>query len=143
MNKIVKNSTIKYRSSISSIILLCYLFIFSINIFHFHNLEVETNHKFDLANESYPQGQSINSEFQCIIHQNFNSLHTFNIYKPTPTKFCLDCEFITIFYWIPNKWNDWPCWVVNISINYRRKFCLLFFSIYNESFASYEFHRTI
>jgi hypothetical protein len=98
MNKIVKNSTIKYRSSISSIILLCYLFIFSINIFHFHNLEIETNHNIDLANESYPQGQSINSEFQCVIHQSFNSLHTFNIYKPTPTKFCLDCESIIAFY---------------------------------------------
>ena len=95
--QIVKNYVIKYRSSAASITLLCYLFIFSINIFHFHNLEINSSHIFDLANNSNPQGQSIISEFQCIIHQNFNSLHSFTLHKPAPNKFYLVTQVITDF----------------------------------------------
>ena len=95
--QIVKNYVIKYRSSAASITLLCYLFILSINIFHFHNLEINTKHIFDLTNDSNPQGQTINSEFHCIIHQNFNSLHAFTLQKPTPNKICLLSQIITVF----------------------------------------------
>ena len=91
----MKISIIKYHSTIGGLTLLSYLIIFLINIFHFHNLELDTNHIFDLANDTNLQGQSIKSEFQCIIHQNFNSLHLFTLHKPTANKLYLACQFVT------------------------------------------------
>lgn len=75
----MKNLILKYRDFIGSIILWSYLLIFTLNIFHFHNYDFDRISAVDLANESKLQVQVSGSGFECIIHQNFISLHTFTI----------------------------------------------------------------
>jgi hypothetical protein len=69
----------KYRYIVGQITLFSYLLIFTLNIFHFHSFELDATPAIDVGNELYPQSQISVSEFRCLIHQNFSSLHTLAI----------------------------------------------------------------
>ena len=71
---IVKNKISKYRYLIGRISLLCYLLIFFFNLFHFHKFDFNEISAVDIKNEFSLQTHLSNSEFICIIHQNFSSL---------------------------------------------------------------------
>ena len=65
-----------YSALIERIILCCYILIFSLNIFHFHKYDFNRNSTVNTVNESNLRTKISISEFDCIIHQIFSSLHT-------------------------------------------------------------------
>jgi len=78
----MKNAVIKYRNIIARLTLCGYLLIFFINVFHFHTYVLSDVPAIDVESESNLQAISSNSEFACIVHQNFSSLHNLTILKP-------------------------------------------------------------
>jgi hypothetical protein len=75
----MKILVLKYRDIIGRIILGSYLLIFALSIFHFHKYNLNRISAIEIESESNLQIKISSSEFACIIHQNFNSLHTLAI----------------------------------------------------------------
>ncbi len=73
---ILKKIALKYRPLVGRIILLCYLLIFALNIFHFHKYDFNSVSSIDTTNASNQQFQVSKSEIECIVHQNLQSLQT-------------------------------------------------------------------
>ncbi|MGB5288070.1 MAG: hypothetical protein WBQ32_08470 [Ignavibacteriaceae bacterium] len=73
---IMANSVIKYRAQVNRVILCCYILIFILDVFHFHNYDFDKISSLDIANDSNCQTQVSRSEFECIIHLNFLNLQT-------------------------------------------------------------------
>lgn len=84
------NTIQKYRCTVGRLILFSYLIIFTLNIFHFHNYNLNSISAIDIENDSPKQLQTSISEFGCIIHQNFNSLHTLALPHSIPVFLCDD-----------------------------------------------------
>ncbi len=76
---IAKNSLIKYQSNISRITLFGYLLIFVLNIFHVHKSDFKSYSNSQFVIRSELQSFVYSSENRCIVHQNFNSIHSFVI----------------------------------------------------------------
>jgi hypothetical protein len=72
----LSNNCNKYRDTTAGIILSAYLLIFSINVFHFHKLELNGISCINVGNESNAKMQIPGSDFTCIIYQYFSSIHT-------------------------------------------------------------------
>jgi len=73
---IMKNITVKYRKNCGIVIFINYLLIITLNIIHIHNYDINTLRAFavpDISNHHY---RDVITEYGCIIHQNFCSLHT-------------------------------------------------------------------
>ena len=80
--KNMKNTFIKYRKTIGGLTLCGYLLIFFINVFHFHTYRLSDVPTIDVDSKLNLQSIASNTEFVCIVHQNFTSLHNLTILKP-------------------------------------------------------------
>ncbi|NNG26926.1 MAG: hypothetical protein HKM87_05330 [Ignavibacteriaceae bacterium] len=71
----------KYKRIISSLLLSCYLLVFGISIFHYHDFNFNQTEVFDNHISSDFNSQSSDfSRFDCRVHQIFNELHSY--YSP-------------------------------------------------------------
>jgi hypothetical protein len=73
---ILKNIVIKYRQLVGSFIFLCYLSIFTLNLFHIHKYDFNNISEIDFTNKSSQHVQVSKSQFECIVHLNLLSLQT-------------------------------------------------------------------
>jgi len=80
----------KYRFVVGRITLFSYLLIFTLNIFHFHNYHYNDTAAIDVGNESNFQSKLLVSEFDCVVHQNFSSLHSLAFPHSIPVFLCND-----------------------------------------------------
>lgn len=94
----VKNTVIKYRTAIEGLILCGYLLIFFLNVFHFHNYILSDVPAVDVESQSNLQAITSNTEFACIVHQNFTSLHNLTILNPHGFDFIHQAQLIK-FSW--------------------------------------------
>jgi hypothetical protein len=78
----VKNPALKYRNAIGWLTFCGYLLIFLINVFHYHTYVLSDVPAIEVESESNFQTIISNTEFACIVHQNFSSLHNLTILKP-------------------------------------------------------------
>jgi hypothetical protein len=72
----MKSEVIKYRRLIGRIILLSYLFIFTLNILHFHNIHLSNIAKIEQESSANSDSNIRFSEYGCIVQLNFASIHT-------------------------------------------------------------------
>ncbi len=74
--EVLRKILMKYRQLVGRIILLSYLLIFTLNLFHFHKYDINCVSVIDISNESNRHIQVSKSEIECIVHQNLLSLQT-------------------------------------------------------------------
>ena len=72
----MKSTEMKYRKITGLIILISYLSIFTLNIFHFHNIYLSNISKFEQENSVNAKTKTLFSEYGCIVQLSFTSLHT-------------------------------------------------------------------
>ena len=65
----------KYAKILVKLVLGGYLFLFTLNVFHYHNIELQTPVSFHGNNPSLPESNNSN-ELTCFVVKNYNSIHS-------------------------------------------------------------------
>jgi hypothetical protein len=76
----MKFSIGKYNRRISSMILICYLIVLTLGIFHHHKYDLNEPKAYTTeSTQSVLFNIDVNSGFDCIVQHNISQLHNFNL----------------------------------------------------------------